>query len=169
VRLVRGGQWAGHGLPKISPEPTMPYPSTPCGRATGVFHPFRHPTPYAYGVNRGDPRHMRMRNPLLHMNMKRNRNRIQKKTISQIRKRKNRCCAIGTRNDLKCEALRSRTRSVWQGVSMDSLMFYPGPPCTTVLSPAGGPPPKCSGGGPPGGRSACGRLLSPWIPHAVRA
>jgi hypothetical protein len=29
-RMTRGG----HGLPKVSPGPTMPEPSTPCGRAT---------------------------------------------------------------------------------------------------------------------------------------
>jgi hypothetical protein len=29
-RMARGG----HGLPKVSPEPTMPYPSSPCGQAT---------------------------------------------------------------------------------------------------------------------------------------
>jgi hypothetical protein len=53
--MARGG----HGLPKFSTGPAMPYPSTPCGRATletkwqnerpaGVFYPFGHPTPYAY-------------------------------------------------------------------------------------------------------------------------
>jgi hypothetical protein len=30
VRMARGV----HGLPKVSPGPAMPYPSTPCGRAT---------------------------------------------------------------------------------------------------------------------------------------
>jgi hypothetical protein len=43
-----------HGLPKVSPELAMPYPSTPCGRATpetfvrpaAVFYPFEYPTPY---------------------------------------------------------------------------------------------------------------------------
>jgi hypothetical protein len=29
-RMARGG----HGLPKVSPGPAMPYPSTPCGRVT---------------------------------------------------------------------------------------------------------------------------------------
>jgi hypothetical protein len=58
----------GHGLPKASPGPAMPYPSTPCWRATpetsdtavyGVARPqdgqsaasfylFGHPTFYAY-------------------------------------------------------------------------------------------------------------------------
>jgi hypothetical protein len=28
--MARGG----HGLPKVSPRPSMPYPYTPCGRAT---------------------------------------------------------------------------------------------------------------------------------------
>jgi hypothetical protein len=27
----------------------------------------------------------------------------------------------------------------WQGVAMDSLKFHPGPPCPTLLRPAGGP------------------------------
>jgi hypothetical protein len=58
--------WArgGHGLPKISPEPAMPEPSTRCRRASpemsvlgvarlqdrlpgAVFYPLGHPTPYA--------------------------------------------------------------------------------------------------------------------------
>jgi hypothetical protein len=44
---------SGHGFPKVSPGPAMPYPSTPCRRATfeatlWLFHPFGHPTPYAY-------------------------------------------------------------------------------------------------------------------------
>jgi hypothetical protein len=63
--MARGG----HGLPKVSPGPAMPYPSTPCGwttpetalrlfqewparRAGGLrpsFYPFGHPTLYACG------------------------------------------------------------------------------------------------------------------------
>jgi hypothetical protein len=31
---------------------------------------------------------------------------------------------------------------VWQGVATDSLRFYPGPPCPTLLRPAGEPPLK---------------------------
>jgi hypothetical protein len=31
---------------------------------------------------------------------------------------------------------------VWQGVVMDSLKCHPGPPCLTLLRPAGGPPLK---------------------------
>jgi hypothetical protein len=73
---------------------------------------------------------------------------------------------------LKEEAL-SLNRLVWQGVSMDSLKFHLSLPCPTLLRPAGGPPPKwpygCFGGGSPAGRAACGRLLPPWIPHAVWA
>jgi hypothetical protein len=65
-----------------------------------------------------------------------------------------------------------QVRPVWQGVSTDSLKFHPGPPCPTFLRPAGGPPPETALrpflGGPPAGRAACGRLLLPWIPHAVR-
>jgi hypothetical protein len=54
-------------------------------------------------------------------------------------------------------------RPVWQGLSTDSLKFQPGSPCLTFLCPgivlrAGGLWPV-----------ACGRLLPPWIPHAVRA
>jgi hypothetical protein len=26
--------WGGHGLPKVSPGPAIPYPSTPCGQTT---------------------------------------------------------------------------------------------------------------------------------------
>jgi hypothetical protein len=48
----------------------------------------------------------------------------------------------------------------------------PGPPCLTLLRPAGGPPPKRPyghfRGSPPAGRAACSRLLPPWKPHAVR-
>jgi hypothetical protein len=49
-RTTRGD----HGLSKVSPEPAMHDPFTPCGRATPnmalqpVFYPFGHPTPYAY-------------------------------------------------------------------------------------------------------------------------
>jgi hypothetical protein len=32
------------------------------------------------------------------------------------------------------------TMGVWQGVAMDSLKVHPGPPCPTLLCPAGGPP-----------------------------
>jgi hypothetical protein len=62
--MVRGG----HGLPKLSLGPAIPYPSTPCRRASletalqlfqgwpahraglpvAVFYPLGHPTPYAY-------------------------------------------------------------------------------------------------------------------------
>jgi hypothetical protein len=31
---------------------------------------------------------------------------------------------------------------VWQGVAMDSLKYHQGPPCPTLLRPAGGPPLK---------------------------
>jgi hypothetical protein len=61
---------------------------------------------------------------------------------------------------------------VWQGVSMYSLNFYPGPPCLTLLGLAGGPPLKRPyshfRAGPPTGWVACGRLLAFWTPHAVR-
>jgi hypothetical protein len=50
--MARGG----HGLPKVSTEPAMPYLSTPCGVArprgkwpVAVLYPLGHPTPYAYG------------------------------------------------------------------------------------------------------------------------
>jgi hypothetical protein len=59
------------------------------------------------------------------------------------------------------------------GVSPDSLKFHPGPPCSILLRPVGGPPPKRPYGRfkgvPPTGQAACGRLLPPWIPHAVQA
>jgi hypothetical protein len=34
--MTRHGRMArrGHGLPKVSPGPALPYPSSPCGRAT---------------------------------------------------------------------------------------------------------------------------------------
>jgi hypothetical protein len=55
--------WGGHGLPKISPRPDMPYPSIqglqPLNRRVAhqqsrrratVFYPIAHSTPYAYGI-----------------------------------------------------------------------------------------------------------------------
>jgi hypothetical protein len=55
---------------------------------------------------------------------------------------------------------------------MDSLKFHPGPPCLTLISPAGGPPLKRPyghfRGGLPTEHAACGRLLPLWTPHAVR-
>jgi hypothetical protein len=63
-------------------------------------------------------------------------------------------------------------RSAWQEVSTDSLKFHLGPPCPTLLRPAGGPPLKRPysrfWGGLPAGRAVCGRLLPPWIALAVR-
>jgi hypothetical protein len=63
-RMARGGQ----ELPKVSSGPAMPYPLTPCRRATPetaswvahpqsgrpavVFYPFGHPMLYAYGAAR---------------------------------------------------------------------------------------------------------------------
>jgi hypothetical protein len=55
-RMARGG----HGIPKVSPGPAMPDPSTPCGQtfrggspagrvACGRLLPFG--TPYAYDLN----------------------------------------------------------------------------------------------------------------------
>jgi hypothetical protein len=48
-RIIRGG----HGLPKVSPEPTMPDPSMSCKWATpsAVFYPFEHPLLYARGAS----------------------------------------------------------------------------------------------------------------------
>jgi hypothetical protein len=45
---------------------------------------------------------------------------------------------------------------VWQGVPMDSLKFDPGPPCLTLLRPAGGSHVKAVAGValPQGGRPA---------------
>jgi hypothetical protein len=44
---------------------------------------------------------------------------------------------------------------IWQGVAMNSLKFFPGPPCLTILRPAGGPtlkrPYGCFRGGLPAG------------------
>jgi hypothetical protein len=65
------------------------------------------------------------------------------------------------------------SRAVWQGVSTDSLMCHPGPPGLTLLRPVGGSPSKRPygqfWGGTPAEQAACGRLLPPWIPHAVRS
>jgi hypothetical protein len=46
-------------------------------------------------------------------------------------------------------------RPIQEGVSTDSLKFHAGSPFPTLICPAR--------------RVACGRLLPPWIPHAVRA
>jgi hypothetical protein len=61
---------------------------------------------------------------------------------------------------------------VGQGLAMDSIKFYPGPPCLTLLRPAGGPPLKRPYGRfkgfPLAGQAACARLLPIWTTHAVR-
>jgi hypothetical protein len=61
---------------------------------------------------------------------------------------------------------------IWQGEAMDSLKYYPGSLCPTLLRPAGGIPLKqlygSFRGGPPARQVACGRLLPPCTPHAVR-
>jgi hypothetical protein len=44
----------GHGLPKVSPGPAKPHPSTPStthGWPTAVLYPFGHPMPYAYNLH----------------------------------------------------------------------------------------------------------------------
>jgi hypothetical protein len=60
---------------------------------------------------------------------------------------------------------------VWQGVAMDFLKFHLGPPCLTLLPPAGVPPLKRPygrfRGAKPTERVACGRLLPLWTPQAV--
>jgi hypothetical protein len=65
-----------------------------------------------------------------------------------------------------------RTICVWQGVAMDSLKFHLGPPCPTLLWPAGGPPLKQPyghfRGSPPAGWATCSRVLPLWTPHIVR-
>jgi hypothetical protein len=61
---------------------------------------------------------------------------------------------------------------LWQGMTMYSVKFHPGPPCPTLLHPAGGIPLRLPydrfWGGPPAGRGACGRPLPFWTPHAAR-
>jgi hypothetical protein len=61
---------------------------------------------------------------------------------------------------------------VWQGVAMDSLKLYPGPPCPTHLPPTGRPPLKWTDdhlrGGLSPGRTASGCLLPFRTSHAVR-
>jgi hypothetical protein len=49
---------------------------------------------------------------------------------------------IETRWSFSGVAPSSCCRSVWQAVSTDSLKFHLGPPCPTLIRPAGGPPPK---------------------------
>jgi hypothetical protein len=57
-----------------------------------------------------------------------------------------------------------------QGVTMDSLKFHPGQPCSTCLLPGARSllkqPYGLFRGSPPIGRAACGPLLPPWTPHA---
>lgn len=49
----RHGPSGGHGLPKVSLGPAMPYPLCPAGvssqggRSAAVFYPLGYPTPYA--------------------------------------------------------------------------------------------------------------------------
>jgi hypothetical protein len=62
-------------------------------------------------------------------------------------------------------------KSVVQVVAMDSLKFHPGPPCPTLLCPAGGPslkqPLGYFRGGQSAGRAACSRLLPFRKSHAI--
>jgi hypothetical protein len=64
-------------------------------------------------------------------------------------------------------------RPVWQWVSTDSLKFHPGLPCPTLLRPASAlpleRPYRRFWGGPSARGVVCGRLLSPWMSHAVQA
>jgi hypothetical protein len=59
---------------------------------------------------------------------------------------------------------------VWQGVVMNSLKFHPGPPCPTLLRPAGGPllkrPFGRFRGRPLAGRAAFGHLQPPSATHS---
>jgi len=86
----------------------------------------------------------------------------------------------GHRHSTKLWFLKGRARTwfiphrpVREGVSTDSLKFHVGPPCPTLIRPAGEPPPKRPygrlGGVPLTGRVACGRLLPPWILLPARA
>jgi hypothetical protein len=43
-RMARGG----HGLLKVSPGPSMPYPFLNGRQSAAIFYPFEHLTPYAY-------------------------------------------------------------------------------------------------------------------------
>jgi hypothetical protein len=76
------------------------------------------------------------------------------------------------RNVFSNKRSRGGTRGAWQGEAMDSLKYRSGPTCPILLYPAGRPPLKwpysCFRGGPLSGWVACGRLLPPWTPHAVR-
>jgi hypothetical protein len=61
---------------------------------------------------------------------------------------------------------------IWQGVAMDFTKYHSGPPCLTILPPAGGPPLKQPYGrfwnDPPTERAASGRYIPPWTPRAIR-
>jgi hypothetical protein len=61
---------------------------------------------------------------------------------------------------------------VWQGVAMDSPKYHYGPPCPTLLCPAGEPsltqPYGCFRGGRLVGWATCGYLSPSWTPHAIR-
>jgi hypothetical protein len=61
---------------------------------------------------------------------------------------------------------------VWQGVAIDCLKFYPGPPCPPLLRPAGGPPLKRPYGRFRSGTPADGRpaaILSTLLNNPRRA
>jgi hypothetical protein len=64
-----------------------------------------------------------------------------------------------------------KSMGVFQGVAMDALKYHPGPPCPTLLHPAGRSPLKRPNGrfrgGLPAGQAACNRLLPFWTPHDV--
>jgi hypothetical protein len=59
-----------------------------------------------------------------------------------------------------------QSEGVERGAARDELMFHPGPPCSTLVRPAGRPP--RFRGGPPTERATFGRFLPLWTPHTVR-
>jgi hypothetical protein len=160
--MARGG----HGLPKVSSWPAMPYSSTPCGlvtpetvvswvsrlqgglRPVAVFYPFGHPTPYTYEG----------KEELLFCW-----HELSRFVVWRLCKH-----LFGIIVDFLVNI------GVWQGVAMNSQKFHPGPPmapCPTLLHPAGRRPLKRPKGrfrdGPPAGRAACGRFPPPRTPRAV--
>jgi hypothetical protein len=79
-RIARGG----HGFPKVSLGPAMPYPSTLCRQATpettlqpfqgwpaAIFYPLGHPTPYAYAIDSETPRRCKAagQKPMVHIKL----------------------------------------------------------------------------------------------------
>jgi hypothetical protein len=118
--MARGG----HGLPKVSLGPAMPYPSTSRGRATpGAGQGGLWPSSTPLDIQRHTPMFHHSSSCELRFQFPDLKNEFFSSCPSF------RCWLTSTQ--------KARIIGVWQGVAMNSLKFYPSPPCPTLLHPAG--------------------------------